>query len=94
MRDILNKSLEVLVWIATTLMVVGACFLGAMVIRLSGVPEVSAAFGSAWLMIFGFLLIIFGVTLSFVFAGVCFLIMDIRSFTKHTAFALRTTPKR
>jgi hypothetical protein len=94
MRDMLNKSLEILVWIATTLMVIGSCFLGAMVIRFSGVPGIENVFDSAWLMIFGFLLIIFGVTMSFVFAGLCFHLMDIRTFTKHTALALRAPQKR
>lgn len=91
MRDTLNKSLEVLIWIATTLMVVAACYLGAMVIRLSGVQGVPEP---GWVMVFGFLMIIFGVTMSFVFAGICFQIMDIRTFTKHAAFALRMPQKR
>jgi|GEM_PF-2804096 hypothetical protein len=94
MRDMLNKSLEILVWIATTLMVIGSCFSGAMVIRFSGVPGIDNVFDSVWLMIFGFLLIIFGVTMSFVFAGLCFYLMDIRMFLKHTAFALRAPQKR
>lgn len=89
MRDTLNKSLEVLIWIATTLMIVAACFFGAMVIRASGMPGIEAVFDPTWLMIFGFLMIVFGVTASFVFAGLCFQLMDIRMFAKHTAFALR-----
>lgn len=94
MRDMLNKSFEVLIWIATTLMVIGSCFSGAMVIRFSGIQGVDAVFDSGWLMIFGFLLIIFGVTMSFVFAGLAFYLMDIRTFTKHAAIALRMPQKR
>lgn len=94
MRDSLNKSLEVLIWIGTTLMIIASCFFGAMVIRLSGIPGIEGAFDPTWLMISGFLVIVFGVTMSFVFAGLCFQLMDIRSFTKHTAFALRKPVQR
>lgn len=94
MRDMLNKSLETLVWIATTLMIIASCYLGAMVIRVSGIPELTGPGNAGWVMISGFLMIIFGVTMSFVFAGVCFQIMDIRAFTKHAAFALRAPQKR
>lgn len=94
MRDTLNKSLEILIWIGTTLMIIASCFGGAMVIRASGVPGIAALFDPTWMMIFGFLMIIFGVTMSFVFAGVCFQLMDIRMFAKHTAFALRKPVQR
>jgi len=36
-------------------------------------------------MLAGFLFIVFGVTMSFLVAGICFQIMDIRSFTKFMA---------
>jgi F0F1-type ATP synthase membrane subunit c/vacuolar-type H+-ATPase subunit K len=94
MRDMLNKSLETLIWIATSLMIVGSCYSGALIIRISGAPGIDAVADSGWLMVFGFLLIIFGVTMSFVFAGLCFQLMDIRTFTKHTAFALRSPQKK
>lgn len=94
MRDMLNRSFEVLIWICTVLMVIASCFLGAMVIRFSGVEGVDEVFDPVWLMIFGFLLIIFGVTMSFVFAATAFYLMDIRTFTKHAAIALRVPQKR
>lgn len=94
MRDALNKSLETLIWIATILMIIASCYLGAMVIRASGTVGIIQAANEGWVMIAGFLLIIFGVTMSFVFAGLCFQIMDIRTFTKHSAFALRTQQNR
>lgn len=89
MRDILNKSLPVLIWIATGFLVIWSCYLGAMIIRYAGqlTNDVLPIIG-------GFLFIIFGITLSFVFAGLCFQILDIRSFTKHSALALRRQPQR
>jgi len=89
MREILNKSLEMLIWVATTFFIIMACYTGAMIIRFGG--QVS---GSATeTIIGGFLTIIFGITMSFVFAGLSFQIMDIRSFTKHTALGLKRMSK-
>jgi high-affinity Fe2+/Pb2+ permease len=85
MRDTLNKSLEMLIWVATSFLVILSCYTGAMIIRLGGaVPDAQTE-----TLIGGFLTIIFGVTMSFVFAGISFQIMDIRSFTKHTAIGLK-----
>ena len=78
MRDILNKSLEMLVWLATVFFIISSCYTGAMIIRYVGQGAIQAVLG-------GFLCIIFGVTMSFVFAGICFQIMDIRTFTKYAA---------
>ncbi len=86
MRDILNKSLEMLIWIATAFFVIVSCYSGAMVIRYGG--------GETLTMVNGFLVIIFGVTMSFVFAGLCFQIMDIRDFTKHTALSIKKANRR
>lgn len=85
MRDTLNKSLEALIWVATTFLIIMACYTGAMIIRFGGQMPGSAT----ETIIGGFLTIIFGVTMSFVFAGICFQIMDIRTFTKHTAIGLK-----
>jgi hypothetical protein len=87
MRDILNKSLEMLTWIATGFLVISSCYTGAMIIRFGG----SIQGGGTEAVIAGFLTIIFGVTMSFVFAGVVFQIMDIRTFTKHAALQLKRT---
>lgn len=80
MRDLLNQSLGALVWVATVFFILVACYSGAMIIRY-GVET--------WAIVGGFLCIIFGVTMSFVFAGMCFQIMDIRNFTKHAALSLK-----
>ncbi|GHG98436.1 hypothetical protein [Pseudodonghicola xiamenensis] len=89
MRDALNKSLEILIWIATAIMVLMSCYVGAMIIR--GIASVP---GTGVLEILGgILFIVFGITMSCVFAGICFQIMDIRRFTKHAAFALRGRPQ-
>lgn len=85
MRDILNKSLEMLIWIATVFFVITSCYSGAMIIRYGGQVRGSEAES----IIAGFLTIIFGVTMSFVFAGLSFQIMDIRNFTKHMALGLK-----
>lgn len=82
MRDTLNQSLEMLIWIATTFFVISSCFSGAIVIQSSGTGSVGGMIG-------GFLIIIFGVSMSFVFAGISFQIMDIRTFTKHAAMELK-----
>lgn len=84
MRDMLNKSMPLLIWIATGFFVIWSCYTGALIIRYSGQLT-----NDIWSIIGGFLFIVFGITLSFVFAGLCFQILDIRSFTKHTALALR-----
>lgn len=84
MRDMLNKSMPMLIWIATGFLVIWSCYTGAIVIRYAGQMT-----NDIWPIIGGFLFIIFGVTLAFVFAGICFQILDIRSFTKHAALALR-----
>jgi hypothetical protein len=81
MRDLLNRSLEALIWIATGFFVVNSCFLGAKIIQLGN--QIGGG------IVEGFLFIVFGVTMSFVFAGICFQIMDIRTFTKHTAMAMK-----
>ncbi|WP_456385721.1 hypothetical protein [Profundibacter sp.] len=85
MRDTLNKSLEALIWVATTFFIIISCYIGAMIIRVGGAGEIFAT----ETIIGGFLTIIFGTTMSFVFAGICFQIMDIRTFTKHTAIGLK-----
>lgn len=85
MRDILNKSLEMLIWIATAFYVILSCYTGALVIR--NATETLT-------IVNGFLVIIFGVTMSFVFAGICFQIMDIRDFTKHTALSMKKASRR
>ncbi len=85
MRDMLNKSLEGLVWITTVFFIFSSCYLGAMIIRY--VPTGGDSdFG---IILGGFLTIVFGVTMSFVFSGICFQIMDIRNFTKHAALSLK-----
>lgn len=83
MRNLLNKSLEGLVWITTVFFIFSSCYVGAMIIRYAPVQnDFGIIFG-------GFLTIFFGVTMSFVFAGICFQIMDIRNFTKHAALSLK-----
>ena len=79
MRDLLNKSLAILIWTATFFFIVCSCYVGAMIIRYGAAGGVQVTIG-------GFLCIVFGVTMSFVFAGICFQIMDIRTFTKYAAF--------
>lgn len=88
MRDTLNKSLEMLVWVATGFFVIMSCYTGALIIRFAGSSQLTPSV-PAEAVIGGFLYIIFGVTLSFVFAGICFQIMDIRDFTKHAALSLK-----
>lgn len=88
MRDMLNKSLPMLIWISTGFLVIGSCTFGAIIIRYT-----NHLIDDAWSIIAGFLIIIFGIALSFLFAGICFQILDIRNFAKHTAFALRRTQK-
>ncbi len=78
MRDLLNKSLPVLIWITTGFLVIFSCYSGVMVISYSP-PYMPGV------VLFGFLYIFFGVTMSFVFAGISFMIMDVRAFTKHMA---------
>ncbi|ABA80749.1 hypothetical protein GQF56_18505 [Rhodobacter sphaeroides] len=85
MRDFLNKSLAVLIWIATGFNVALSCYTGAMIIRYSPMQLM----GDSTVILYGFLFILFGVTLSLVFAGICFQIMDIRTFTKHVALNQR-----
>jgi hypothetical protein len=86
MREQLNKALETLVWISTVFFICSSCYAGAMIIRYTGMfgdgSNVTGIIG-------GFLTIVFGVTMSFVFAGICFQIMDIRRFTKHAALSLQ-----
>jgi len=89
MRDTLNKSLEVLIWITTGFFILIACYVGAMTIRYGGTIPGQQTFA----IIGGFLTIIFGVTSSFVFAGICFQIMDIRNFTKHMALSIKKIGK-
>lgn len=81
MRDLLNQSLESLIWTATVFFVLSSCF--------SGYQIISTDPSESGLLIGGILVIIFGVTMAFVFAGICFQIMDIRAFTKHTAIGLK-----
>ena len=84
MRDALNRSLETLIWIATAFFIFSSCWTGAMIIRYSSQT------GNDFMVILGgFLMIIFGVTMSFVFAGISFQVMDIRRFTKHVALGLQ-----
>lgn len=86
MRDLLNRSLEMLIWIATLFFIISSCYSGALLIRHGS--------GEVLIVISGFLVIIFGVTMSFVFAGLCFQIMDIRDFTKHTALSMKKANRR
>jgi hypothetical protein len=79
MRDLLNKSLPALVWVATGFNIIVVCFVGAAIVN--GAPLMGM--GSAMLM--GFIFIVFGVTMSFFLAGICFQIIDIRNFTKFMA---------
>jgi hypothetical protein len=85
MRDMLNKSLEMLIWVATTFLIIYSCYLGAVQIQLASTQEI----GSIGPIFGGFLTIIFGVSMSFVFAGISFQIMDIRTFTKHAAMEMK-----
>lgn len=87
MREQLNKALETLVWIATVFFICCSCYVGAMIIRYTGM--IPGAGGNMSGILGGFLTIVFGVTMSFVFAGICFQIMDIRKFTKHAALSLQ-----
>lgn len=87
MRDTLNKSLEMLVWVATGFFIIMTCYLGALIIRFGGWEERDIV--PTEVILGGFLFIVFGVTMSFVFAGICFQIMDIREFTKHAALSLK-----
>lgn len=84
MRDVLNKSLEVLVWITTCLSIVFFCFTAITMLRLSPLgPDTTT-------IIAAFLTVVFGITASLVFAGICFQIMDIRTFSKHSAISLKS----
>lgn len=78
MQDLLKKSLPALIWIATGFFVIFSCYTGVMLISLA--PPFMPG-----IVLFGFLYIFFGVTISFVFAGICFMILDVRAFTKHMA---------
>lgn len=84
MRSLLNNSLEALIWTATIIFILTACYSGAMTIRLAGANQ-----NDFFVVMQGFLEIIVGVTMSFVFAGLSFQLMDIRKFTKHAAMSLR-----
>ncbi len=84
MRDTLNKSLEGLVWVATGFLIVLSCYLGGVFIRVSGELNLDMIY-----VFGGLLFIVFGITMSFVFAGLCFQIMDIRNFAKHSAIGLK-----
>ncbi len=86
MREQLNNAMETLVWIATGFFIVSSLYAGAMIIQFSAVFPGG---GNLSGIIGGFLTIVFGVTMSFVFAGICFQIMDIRKFTKHAALSLQ-----
>ncbi len=79
MRDLLNKSLEVLVWLTTVFNIIAVCFLGA------GIVNSAPLWGVGSAMLVGFLFIVFGTTMSFLLAGICFQIMDVRNFTKFMA---------
>ncbi|NOD77903.1 MULTISPECIES: hypothetical protein [unclassified Ruegeria] len=83
MRDVLSKSLEVLVWITAGLSIVFFCFTAIAMLRLSPFGPDTAT------IIAAFLTVVFGITSSLVFAGICFQIMDIRTFTKHSAISLK-----
>ena len=85
MRDVLNKSLEMLIWVATSFLVISSCYTGAMIIRFGG----SMQGGATEAIVAGFLTIIFGVSVSFVLAGLAFQIIDIRKFTKYAAMELK-----
>lgn len=85
MRDVLNKSLEMLIWVATTFFIIFSCYSGAVQIQAASLTEI----GNFGPIFGGFLTIIFGVSMSFVFAGISFQIMDIRTFTKHAAMELK-----
>ena len=89
MRDLLNSSLEALIWVATGFLIVMNCYIGVQFIRFSVDmnADLSFVFG-------GMLYIVFGVTMSFVFAGICFQIMDIRNFSKHMAIGLKKLSQR
>ena len=83
MRDILNKSLEVLVWITIGLTIVFSCFIVVTILRLSPLGLDTTTIISA------FLTVMLGITSSLVFAGICFQIVDIRTFTKYTATSMK-----
>ncbi len=83
MRDVLSKSLEVLVWIAAGFFILFFCIAAIAMLQ---IPP----FGPDFRTIIGaFLTVVFGITWSLVFAGICFQIMDIRNFTKHAAISLK-----
>jgi hypothetical protein len=88
MRDTLNKSLEMLIWVATGFFIIVTCYIGALIIRYGDFGSLRTDLPIG-VILGGFLFIIFGVTMSFVFAGICFQIMDIREFTKHAALSLK-----
>ncbi len=56
MRDFLNKSLAVLIWIATGFNVALSCYTGAMIIRYSPMQLM----GDSTVILYGFLFILFG----------------------------------
>jgi len=101
MRDILAKSLEILIWTVTAVMVFASLYLGALTMRLNflfnllkseaaDIPDLYVVV--SWIpnpVVLGIIIIIFGTTSAFVFAGICFQVMDIRSFTKHAAISLK-----
>ena len=84
MREVLNKSLEVLVWITTAISIIFFCFAAVSMLRLPPLgPDTMT-------IIAAFLTVVFGIASSLVFAGICFQIMDIRTFSKHSAISLKS----
>ena len=86
MRDILNKSMEPLVWIITILMIIGSLLFGIMIIQMGRVSVQDE--GKFLVILFGLFSMFGGISFSFLFAGLCFQIVDIRRFTKHAALSL------
>ena len=79
MRDFINNSMPALIWITLVFMVVTSFGSGTMII-VEGFKS-----NLVFLVFTGFFGMIFGLTTSFLFAGFCFQVLDIRRFTKITA---------
>lgn len=86
MRDLLNKSMEPLVWIIAILMIIGSLLFGIMIIQMGRVSVQDE--GKLVVILFGLFSMFGGISFAFLFAGLCFQIVDIRRFTKHAALSL------
>lgn len=82
MRELVKSHLEAIIWIWTAISIIGWVVVGL------GIIDIGGRLPNGYSFLTGIAAILGGTAGTLAVAGICFQVMDMRAFAKHSAMAL------